>query len=199
MAADMARIALVIAAVVVAAVLIWRPPAPVAPVALTSEAAAPPRRQPHVKAPPSDALVVYVAGAVEHPGLYRLGSGARANDAVSRAGGMRADADATAIDLAEHINDGDEILVPVLGEPTPRSVRSGVQKKRTKSASVKAENVNSATAAELATVPGIGKTLAARIVDVRERDGAFATFDELLDVAGMTAARLARAEPYLRI
>ena len=52
-------------------------------------------------------------------------------------------------------------------------------------------------AAELAAVPGIGRAIAARIVELREREGSFTSLDELLDVAGMTASRLERARPYL--
>jgi competence protein ComEA len=60
-------------------------------------------------------------------------------------------------------------------------------------------DVNSASAQALASVPGLGAMIAARIVAIREQDGAFTTFDELLDVAGMTESRLARAQPYLRL
>ena len=59
-------------------------------------------------------------------------------------------------------------------------------------------DVNAADAAELAAVPGIGRAIAARIVELREREGAFTSLDELLDVAGMTQTRLERARPYLR-
>jgi competence protein ComEA len=59
-------------------------------------------------------------------------------------------------------------------------------------------DVNAADAAELAAVPGIGRAVAARIVELREREGSFASLDELLDVAGMTQSRLERARSYLR-
>ena len=145
------------------------------------------------------APVVYVAGAVRRPGLYQLRAGARADDAVRSAGGFRADADTAAVNLAAHVADGDEVYVGMLGAPTPRTVSA----RRSRTKSNKSANIvvdlNTASTEELARVPGIGATLAARIVDVRERDGAYATFDELLDVAGMTASRLDRAQPYLRI
>ena len=59
-------------------------------------------------------------------------------------------------------------------------------------------DVNTADAAELAAVPGIGRAVASRIVELREREGSFASLDELLDVAGMTQSRLERARSYLR-
>ncbi|HXF35483.1 MAG TPA: helix-hairpin-helix domain-containing protein, partial [Candidatus Acidoferrales bacterium] len=60
-------------------------------------------------------------------------------------------------------------------------------------------DVNSAALDELASVPGIGRALAARIVALRDADGAFSTLDELLDVSGMTQSRLERARPYLLV
>jgi competence ComEA-like helix-hairpin-helix protein len=60
-------------------------------------------------------------------------------------------------------------------------------------------NVNTADAALLGRVPGIGPALAARIVALRNEEGAYASLDELLDVAGMNASRLERARPYLTL
>ncbi len=191
-------------ALAAAVVFIWHPPGATAPVAATT--ATPGIAAHHGRAPgsashrPSDMpAVVYVAGAVHRPGLYRLAAGARADDAVRSASGFRSDADTGAINLAAHVADGDEVYVAVLGAPTPRTVSARrLHAKSNKSANIVVD-LNTATAEQLARVPGIGVTLAARVVDVRERDGAYTTFDELLDVAGMTASRLERAQPYLRI
>jgi competence ComEA-like helix-hairpin-helix protein len=96
---------------------------------------------------------------------------------------------------------GDEIAVPTLGQPTRltrNTKRTGGRGSRS-SKSGAIVDVNTASADMLASVPGFGATLAARIVQVREEEGAFTTFDQLLDVAGMTDSRLTRAEPYLRL
>lgn len=197
----MSRLLLILGAVAVVAALVWRPPSPVPPVALASASSAPSWKHGRRVAAlgTSSAVVVYVAGAVVHPGLYHLRAGARDDDAVRSAGGFRGDADTGAVNLAAHVADGDEVYVSALGAPTPRPVRSRGARQATKKIANAVVDVNTADKEQLATVPGIGATLAARIVDVRERDGAFANFDELLDVAGITASRLARAEPYLRI
>src|SRR5438477_12322594 len=76
-------------------------PAPVAAVAPVRPAATPTAR-PH---PAASLLVVYVAGELRRPGLYRLSSGARANDAVLRAGGFSAQADPAAVNLAQPVQD----------------------------------------------------------------------------------------------
>jgi competence protein ComEA len=144
----------------------------------------------------SESVVVYVAGAVVRPGLYRLTSGERAARAVALAGGMASKADAAGVNLAQRAQDGDEIYVPALGEK-----HSGTHRRSRHSSSPPPEgsvDINSADARELARVPGIGRSVAARIVELRYREGSFASLDELLDVAGMTQSRLERARPYLR-
>lgn len=146
--------------------------------------------------------VVYVAGSVAKPGLYRLAAGSRAADAVSAAGGMRQAADAAGVNLAEPVRDGDEIFVPAVGQ-APRAhvrVRSRSNRRgRAPGPPALGLDVNTAAADELAAVPGIGAELAARIVALRQADGAFSTLDELLDVSGMTQSRLERARPYLLV
>jgi competence protein ComEA len=144
-------------------------------------------------------LVVYVTGAVMKPGLYHLRSGDRNARAVGLAGGFSGSADAAGVNLAQRANDGDEIDVPRVGETpqrrSPRERRSGRHSVRPPESSI---DLNRSSAAELAVVPGIGRAIAQRIVELRQREGAFASVDELLDVAGMTPSRLERARPYLR-
>ena len=138
---------------------------------------------------------------MKHPGLYHIALLARADDAVRSAGALRAYADPAGVNLAAFAHDGDEIVVPVLGQSISRVVtrRQRTPRRRKAAADGVAVDLNTADATALAQVPGIGNAIAARIVAVRERDGAYDSFDQLLDVAGMTPARLDRAQPYLRI
>ena len=76
--------------------------------------------------------------------------------------------------------------------------RSAHARRRSTKPSLESVDVNRSDAAELAAVPGIGRAVAQRIVELRRREGGFASLDELLDVAGMTQSRLERARPYLR-
>jgi len=199
----MLRIFAIVAVIGLVGLAIWRP-APRPPVAsiATNPAPLPHHGSRRPALAPAGALVlVYVVGAVVRPGLYRLGPDARIADALHAAGGMRAGADTVAVNLAAHLADGEEIEVPLLGQPT--QIGAGAKRQRTprarKSAFIAIVDVNTASASALASVPGIGPTIAARIVEVRERDGPFATFDELLDVAGMSQSRLDRAQPHLRL
>lgn len=158
--------------------------------------------------------LVYVAGAVVHPGVYDVGEDARARDAVARAGGATRDADLVAVNLAAHVADGDEIAVPHVGDPRPAPHMSRVPAehsgrrrrhvpRRAASATGPAPSgvaepakldLNSAPEDALAELPGIGPVLAERIVEFRALNGPFATVDGLADVAGITPAHLDQIE-----
>jgi competence protein ComEA len=211
-----ALIAALIVAVVVAYVL--RPaqlsvhPAPAPTIVRSAEPA--PNGPVRTRARP----LVYVAGAVVHPGVYAIADDARARDALAAAGGATHDADLVAVNLAAHIADGDEIAVPHIGEAAvsaPHSARrrvagaSGAHRRHPRrrpastpdpnTANAPVVDVNTADESELAELPGIGPTLAARIVEFRTLNGPFVSIDGLADVAGITPARLDELEPLISV
>jgi competence protein ComEA len=156
--------------------------------------------------------LVYVAGAVRHPGVYALADGARARDALAKAGGATGDADLVAVNLAAHVADGDEIAVPRRGEartaPRARAAHrrapSGEGRRRRPRRSDAPEafagptvDLNAADQRTLAGLPGIGPALAERIVAFRSLNGPFASVDGLADVAGITPRRLDALAPRL--
>lgn len=146
-----------------------------------------------------DDAVVYVVGAVAKPGLYHVRVGDRNARAVALAGGFTASADAAGINLAARAQDGDEIYVPHSGEAPRRSTSPrGARRHGSRTPQTGSVDVNRAAASDLARVPGIGRSVAQRIVELRQLQGPFASLDELLDVAGMTQSRLERARAYLR-
>ncbi|HTZ55913.1 MAG TPA: helix-hairpin-helix domain-containing protein [Candidatus Acidoferrum sp.] len=198
----MVRVLVLVGAAALVALAIWHP-APQAPLAIAGQPStvAPPRHARRGLPAATPGAIVYVVGAVVRPGLYHLADDARANDAVRAAGGFRPGADPAAVNLAAHASDGDEIFVPLLGESS-RSTSPTKRARAPRTRLVKTHaivDVNTASAQTLASVPGIGATVAARIVEIRARDGAFTTYDELLDVAGMTQSRLDRALPFLHL
>lgn len=108
----------ILAAAAVAAVVIFRPSTGQAPVATSWASAGPPaRREPRATQAPN--VLVFVAGAVVRPGVYSVGPEARVRDAVRLAGGVHIDADPVAVNLAAHLRDGDEIVVPLRGAGPP--------------------------------------------------------------------------------
>ena len=70
-------------------------------------------------------ILVAVQGAVARPGVYVLADGARVVDAIARAGGATAEADASALNLAQPVTDGSQVRVPVAGESPPGAIDSG--------------------------------------------------------------------------
>jgi competence protein ComEA len=124
-------IAIVVVAAVAAAVLLRPVPPPVAATPTTAwTTVSPPPRIGRAASTPPPRAVVYVAGAVPRPGVYTLASDARVRDAVALAGGMRPNADPVAVNLAAHLRDGDEVVVPVRGEPVAPAAGSSRKRGR---------------------------------------------------------------------
>lgn len=121
---------------------------------------------------------VHVSGAVRKPGLYVVSAGARVIDAVSAAGGLADDAEESAINLARPVTDGEQLIVPAEGEAPAPSAPGGGSAPGTVS-------INTADAAALEELPGIGPALAGRIIDWRDTEGPFGTVDDLLAVSGI--------------
>ncbi len=122
--------------------------------------------------PPSPEITVDVTGAVPDPGLKMLREGDRVADAINAAGGLAADADRDALNLAEPLRDGDRVHVYRLGE-IPQKV-----------------DLNTAEAWLLESLPGIGEVLAQRIIDYRDQNGGFQDVDDLKNVEGISATTL---------
>ncbi len=131
-------------------------------------------------------IFVHVGGAVRTPGLYGLAQGSRVDDAVRAAGGMLEDADLDALNLAARLKDGEKVLVPTeSGEAEAQEGSSGAGG----TAQGGLINLNTATVADLETLPGIGPALAQRILDYRERNGGFRSVEDLLEVSGIGAKK----------
>jgi competence protein ComEA len=118
-------------------------------------------------------IQVYVSGAVERPGVYVLHEGERVVDAVDAAGGPAEDADLEALNLARLIHDEDHVTVPRVGEVASSAAGSAP--------STDLIDINTASAAVLDTLPGIGEIYSQRIVDSRTSDGPFNSAEELVE------------------
>lgn len=127
-------------------------------------------------------IFVHVTGSVASPGLYELADGARVAEAVEAAGGFAEGAATDAVNLARVLFDGEQIVVPSV-ESTAEAGASGAQ---TGSATEKGKvNINTADAAELDEITGVGPSTAEKIIADREQNGPFATIEDLKRVSGI--------------
>lgn len=135
---------------------------------------------------PPRKLVVHVAGAVNRPGLYELDDGSRIDDAIAEAGGARPKAALDLVNLAAPVADGQQVLVPLRGEPV---AAAGGESGGPVPPGGKV-SLNSATIEQLDALPGIGPVTAQQIIDFRTSNGGFGAVEELDAVPGIGPARL---------
>lgn len=140
---------------------------------------------------PTPALIqVHVSGAVRRPGVYSLSPESRLAQAIEAAGGLADDADQERVNLAAHVQDAQQIVIPVKGATlVPSPVPSLVTRSSGAGDSVSLVNLNTATAEELETLPGIGPVYAQRIIAYRNEHGPFTDPAQIMQVQGIGPAR----------
>ena len=140
-------------------------------------------------------ITVDVAGKVRRPGVATLPVGSRVVDALERAGGARGRVDLSALNLARILVDGEQILV---GRPAPGGIAAGAST-AAPDATGALVNINTATAEQLDTLPGVGPVTAQKILDWRSANGAFSSVDELMEVDGIGEKTLADLAPHVTL
>ncbi len=159
-------------------------------------------------------ITVEVTGGVATPGVVTVPESGRLQHVVDAAGGFAPDADVTSLNMAARVGDGEEIVIPVIrhndpmaeptsppaptegdepvGEPDPPGTASS-------GPSNEPLNLNTASPAELESLPRIGPVLAERIVAYRTEKGAFTSLDQLVEVDGISTATLEELRPFLTV
>ena len=160
--------------------------------------------------PPPAPLYVDVKGVVKQPGMYRFEPGMRVADAIAKAGGTLPEADLDQINLAQPLSDGSAVIIPAKGSPAapvsgqqavalpPYGVSSGSMNSQS-GGQEPGINVNTATAEELTTLPGIGQARAKAILSYRTEKGGFRSIEELKEIEGIGDKMFERIKDRVRI
>ena len=136
-------------------------------------------------------VVVYISGAVAQPDVYTLPAEARVKDLVMAAGGFTPEADSERINLASPVQDAEHIHVPRVGEQSDTAMQADVAGGGEVQTAGGLINLNTASQAELEELPGIGQSLAQRIIAYRTTNGPFTAVDDLQEVTGIGASLVA--------
>jgi competence protein ComEA len=140
-------------------------------------------------------VVVQVAGAVARPGVYSLPAGSRVADAIQAAGGYSTEVDPraaeTKLNLAAKLQDAQLIAVPRRGETASGSSGAGGASGAGTSTTPGLINLNTATAEQLDTLPGVGPATAQKIIASRQEQP-FAKVDDLVTRKIVTASTLSK-------
>ena len=162
---------------------------------------------------------VYVSCAVAKPGLYEIPAWSRATAAITAAGGMTLEANPDKVNLAKLLKDGMQVNVPRLsarqlreqtapvnagaaaeaaGANTLVSVKTAAESGRGTAKAGGKVHLNTATAAELTALPGVGYITAQRILEHRAAHG-FASIEDVMKVKGIGKAKFSKMQPYLEL
>jgi competence protein ComEA len=148
-------------------------------------------------------VTVYASGAVQHPGVYTLPESARVAELLQLAGGPAPDADLDQVNLALRLHDEEQVFFPHRGTPLPAPAGAGPAPPTAAAGKATAPptviNLNSAPAAALETLPGIGPALAARIVEYRTAHGRFTRIEQIQNVPGIGPKLFERMRAYLTV
>lgn len=142
-----------------------------------------------MEAAPQEEIVVHVAGAVRHPGVYTLQQGTRVEDALHLAG-VAEGADIDALNRASLLTDGQKIMVPFVKEAQQEGQAQQEDGK---------VDLNQATLQQLCTLPGIGEVKAEAIISYRTQHGGFRDIDEVKKVTGIGEATFQQIASKIKI
>jgi|GEM_PF-295878 len=165
-------------------------------------------------------IYVHVAGNVVKPAVYRLPIGSRAIDGVKIAGGPTRNANTDAVNLAEKLEDGQQLYIPSKeetsgvtqlvdhAEPRKKAAKGDLRKgadqlqpqvQKLTDPVKQHVNINSATSEQLQQLKGIGPAMAERIIQYRKSIGKFHSVDQLMDVQGIGAKKFEQLKPFIRL
>lgn len=151
-------------------------------------------------------IVIHVTGAVNTPGIVRLEEGSRIEDAIEAAGGLTEDSDISDINLAYVLEDGVKIRIPTIDDKEngesyiiEGSGDNIILEENTEASSDTLVNINKADETELDALPGIGPSLASKIIQYREENGNFKKIEDIKNVTGIGDTKYANLKDFIKV
>ena len=143
-------------------------------------------------------LYVDIGGEVMKPGVYEVSDGTRLFEVIDKAGGLTEDADIDGINRAETVQDGQKIMIGRHGE-NPDENRDSYSANNVTDSGEDKVNINTADAAALQTIPGIGPSKADRIIEYRESEGKFNEIDDIKNISGIGNKTFESIKEYITV
>lgn len=139
-------------------------------------------------------IYVHICGAVINPGVYQVPAGTRVYQALELAGGSSDDAYLSGINLADKLADGQKVYIPSEGENA-----EGILSTDSGDVQSVMININTASEAELMTLPGIGQSRAKDIINYRVKNGLFESIDDIMKVSGIKEAAFEKIKDLIKV
>ena len=144
-------------------------------------------------------IKVYITGEINLPGVKELELGARLEDLINVAGGLTKEADIKKVNLAYQLEDGQKIYIPNINDETDEIITTengeGIIENLEESSEV--VNINKADIEDLLKLPGVGESLAQRIINYREENGKFKNIEDLKNVSGIGEKKFESLKEYI--
>lgn len=143
-------------------------------------------------------IKIHISGQTNYNGIIELPEGSRIDDAIKKAGGITKEADINRINLAYELSDGQKIYIPKIDEEEYEEFvteNSGLENEE-KNEKI---NINKATQTELETLPGVGPSLALKIIKYREQNGKFSNIEQLKNVSGVGESKYEELKDLIKV
>ena len=150
-------------------------------------------------------VIIHVTGEVKKPGVVRVKEGSRVEDIVKAAGGLTENADISNINLAYVVEDGTKIRIPSTDdekqeEYITQSIGEGIiMQEESNNSNNTIININTANETELEELPGIGASIAGRIVEYRNKNGKFKNIEDIKNVTGIGKSKYEKIKDLIKI
>lgn len=149
-------------------------------------------------------MAIHVTGEVNNPGVVKLKEGSRMEDLIKAAGGLTENADLSNVNLAFVVEDGMKVRIPSINDEDENFITKENGKGVIVSEEVESNledkiNINTASEIELEELPGIGASIASRIIEYRNKNGKFKNVEDIKNVAGIGESKFDKIKDLIKV